>query len=228
MQGGLADLVAVAADQVLEIPDTLTAAEAAIVQPLAISYHGIDRVGVCEGEHVLVLGSGPIGLGALLLARDLGAHVIVADIVDERLAVALRLGAEAALRFDAPDFRDRVLEATGGKGADVVIEAVGGAQQETIAQAIALAAIRGRICVMGSFAKPPVPFPAYDFKNRELTITGSHGHPAAMVPTLALVAAGRLAPRQLITHTMPLRDVERAFQVLDTRSEGVIKVVLEP
>ncbi len=227
--GGLAEFVAVNADQVHDLPDNVTAAEGALVQPLAISYHGVvDRAGVREGERVLVLGAGPIGLGALMLCRERGARVIVADVVDDRLQLAERLGANVALRSDARDFRDRVMEATGGRGADVTFEAVGGGQQETLAAAVDATGIRGRIVILGSFDKPPVPVPAYRFKNLEMTLLGSHGHPAAFAPTLALVAKGALPVRELITHTLPLSAADHAMQLLDSRRDGVMKVILEP
>lgn len=99
--GGLAEYVVVAADQVYRLPSGLSAAEGAVIQPLSISYHGIvNRGQVREGESVLVLGAGPIGLAALLVASDLAAQVIVADVVDDRLEVARRLGAFACLRAD--------------------------------------------------------------------------------------------------------------------------------
>jgi L-gulonate 5-dehydrogenase len=227
--GGLAEYLAVAADQVYPLPEGATAAEGAIIQPLSISYHGVvDRAAVRAGEDVLILGAGPIGLAALLIARDLDARVLITDVVDERLAAARALGAEATIRADREDVGARVRDLTGGRGAAVTIEAVGGAQEQSILDAVASTAIRGRIVILGTFAKQPQPFPAYAFKNREQTIIGSHGHPSTFGPTIDLVARGRLRPSDLITHRMPLDAADRAFRLLDSRAEGVIKVVVEP
>jgi 2-desacetyl-2-hydroxyethyl bacteriochlorophyllide A dehydrogenase len=229
LPGGLAEYVAVAADQVFRLPPGVTSHEGSIIQPLAISYHGVvNRSAVRAGEWVLILGAGPIGLAALLIAVDIGAHVVVADIVDDRLDLAKRLGAASTIRSDAGDVGEQMREVSGGRRADVTIEAVGGAQGQTLIDAVEATATRGRVVVMGSFAKPPVGLPAYTFKNREQTVMGSHGHPQTFAPVIELVGQGRLRPADLVTHTLPLDDVERAFRLLDTRAEGVVKVVLEP
>ena len=227
--GGLAEYVSVDADQVYPLPDGTPAAEGAIIQPLSISYHGVvDRGQVRNGETALILGAGPIGLAALLISRDIGARTIVTDIVDDRLDAATRLGADRVIRADREDVAVAVRAATEGRGADVTFEAVGGAQQTSLADAVRATATRGRIVILGTFAKAPQPFPGYEFKNREITLLGSHGHPLTFAPTIDLVAQGRLRPADLITHRLPLAESKRAFDLLDTRADGVIKVILEP
>jgi len=227
--GGLAELIAVSADQAYPLPAGTSAAEGAIVQPLSISYHGVvNRAQVNAGETVLILGAGPIGLAALLIARDIGARSIVTDVVDDRLDAATRLGADAVVRADRDDVASVVRSLTAGRGADVTLEAVGGAQKTSLTDAVRSTATRGRIVVLGTFAKTPQPFPGYEFKNRELTILGSHGHPSTFAPTIDLVAQGRIRPADLITHQVPLAEATRAFELLDTRADGVIKVILEP
>lgn len=227
--GGLAEFVAVAEDQVYPLPDAISMTEGAVIQPLSISYHGVvDRGAVAADETVLIIGAGPIGLAALLFARDIGARTIIADVVEDRLEIARRLGAHLAIRADSNDVAMATREATGGRGADVTIEAVGGAQQQSLIDAVGATATRGRVVVLGTFAKPPQLFQAYAFKNRELTMIGSHGHPGSFAPTLDLVAAGRIRPSDLITHTIPLAEAASAFTMLDERADGVIKVVLQP
>lgn len=227
--GGLAEFIAVAADQVYELPDFITAAEGAIVQPLSVSYHGVvDRGAVKPDETVLIIGAGPIGLSALMVAHDIGARTLVSDVVADRLAIAASLGAALVIDANQDAVPDVVREATHGRGADVTIEAVGGTQERSLADAVAATATRGRIVMLGTFTKAPTPFPAYAFKNGEQAILGSHGHPSTFAPTLALVAERRLNPRDLITHSLPLEDVDRAFGLLQHRADGVLKVVIEP
>ena len=227
--GGLAEYVEVAAGQVHLLPGHVAAAEGALVQPLSIAYHGVvARAAVEAGEVALILGAGPIGLAALLFARHVGARALVTDVSADRLATASALGAEVVLRADQVDVGQAVRDVTGGRGADVTFEAVGGAQDQTIADAVAATATRGRIVVFGTFGKGPQSIPAYAFKGRELTMMGSSGHPNTFGPTLDLVASGRIRPADLITHTLPLAEVERAFGLLDSQADGVIKVVVEP
>lgn len=229
LPGGLAEAIAVAADQLYELPEDLSSAEGAIIQPLAISYHGVvARAHVARGESVLVVGAGPIGLAALAIARDLGARCLVSDVVDDRLAVAKRLGADVVFRADKEDVALAVRAATDGEGVDVAIEAVGGAQDQSLRDAIGAVRSRGRVLILGTFGKQGQSIPGYAFKNREITMLGSHGHPGTFEPVLDLIARGRLRPADLITHELPLAEVEQAFALLDQRRDGVVKVVICP
>jgi threonine dehydrogenase-like Zn-dependent dehydrogenase len=226
--GGLAEFVSVAADQVFDLPEHVTAAEGAVIQPLSIAYHGVvDRAQVQPRETVLVLGAGPIGLAGLLLAQHAGARVLITDVNEQRLEFARRLGADAVYRADQVDVGDVVRDATGGFGADVTLEAVGGAQDQTILDAVAATSTRGRIVVLGTFAKGPQSIPAYVFKNREQTLMGSHGHPGTFEPTIDLVARKEIRPLDLITQRLHLTEIERAFAMLDSQADGVVKIVIE-
>lgn len=226
--GGLAEFVSVAADQVYPLPAHVPAAEGAVIQPLSVCYHAVvNRGQVADGETVLVLGAGSIGLGSLLMAKWRGARVIATDVSDRRLELARRLGADETIVADGTEVGPAVRELTGGRGADVTVEAVGGGQDKTIADAVAATATRGRIVIVGTFGKVPQPMPAYLFKNREQTMMGSHGHPDAFAPTIELVSGGSIKPGELITHRFGLADVADAFSLLGDRADGVVKVVIE-
>jgi threonine dehydrogenase-like Zn-dependent dehydrogenase len=229
LPGALAEYVSVRADQVYEVPQEIRAADASMVQPISISYHGVvDRAQVQPSETVLVIGAGPIGLAAVQLITHLGARAIVADVLDDRLTRARQLGADLTIRADIDSLADGVREATGGRGADVTIEAVGGGQDRSLRDAVEATATRGRIVVLGTFGKRAQSFPGYEFKNRELTMLGSHGHPRTFAPALRLVTEGLIEPAALITHTLPLSQSAQAFETLDRRLDGVVKVILEP
>jgi threonine dehydrogenase-like Zn-dependent dehydrogenase len=229
LQGALAELIAVPASQLHVLPASVPARDGAIVQPLAISYEGVVRRGrVSEGERVLIVGAGPIGLGALLLARLAGAQVMIVDVVDHRIEVARGLGAEIAMRADDPGLDATLAEWTDGYGADVAIEAVGGKQTKSLTDAQRLTAPRGRIVVLGAFSDAVLPFAVADLKNREQTMLGSHGHPETFAPVVERVIDGSLRPGALISHVLPLDQVGEAFRMLDEKRDGVVKVVLEP
>jgi threonine dehydrogenase-like Zn-dependent dehydrogenase len=227
LPGGMAEYVAVPAGQVYALPPAMSAEEGALVQPLAISYEGVERGQVQRGERVLVVGGGPIGLGAMLVSRVRGAEVMVIDLLDYRLDLARNLGADNVKRADDPDLDATVLEWTDGYGVDVAVEAVGGAQHATAATAQRLTAPRGRIVVLGSFEDKVFPFPLPEVKKREQVLLGSHGHPRTFAPVIDLVADGSLRPRELITHTVGLEDVPSALRLIDERADGVMKVVVK-
>jgi L-gulonate 5-dehydrogenase len=228
LPGGFAEFVTVPAAQIYRLPTGISAATGCMVQPLAISYEGvIARAAVTEGERVLVVGAGPIGLAALMFAKLRGASVMVTDVVPERLRLARKLGAEVTL-LAHDDVDSAVFDWTYGDGVDVAVEAVGGTQTESMAVAQRVTAPRGRIVVMGAFADKTFPFAIGDLKNREQTLMGSHGHPRTFAPVLELLAEGQLDVGALVTHRLALEQAATAFDLLDRRLDGVVKVVVSP
>jgi L-iditol 2-dehydrogenase len=227
--GACAELVKVPAEQLYHLPDRVSFAEGALVQPLSIAYHAVrDRAEVTEGELALVLGAGPIGLGVMLAAKSFGARTIVADLLDYRLDLARRLGADLVVNSGEQDLGAVVHDQSDGYGVHVAFEAVGGGQSATFEQAVRLTARAGRVVVLGSFVSNAVPFPVVDFKFRELDVRGSQGHPNTFRPTLDLIALGALPAGRLITHRVPLDEIAEAFRLLESKEGGVIKVIIEP
>jgi threonine dehydrogenase-like Zn-dependent dehydrogenase len=224
--GACAEYVKVPERQCHPLPDGVSLAEGALVQPLAIAHRGVDRSGVTAGETVLVIGGGPIGIAAMRIAASRGARTIVVDPLAYRLDVARRFGADAAVTPEEAE--STVMDATDGYGAEVTIEAAGGAQTETFVQACRLTARQGRVVVIGSFKHDEAPLPILSFKFRELDIRGSQGHPGTFAPVLALIGSGELAARDLITHRLPLDRVAEGMALLADRREDVMKVVIEP
>jgi 2-desacetyl-2-hydroxyethyl bacteriochlorophyllide A dehydrogenase len=227
--GACAEFVKVPADHLYHLPDRVSFEEGALVQPLSIAYHAVrDRAEVADGELALILGAGPIGLGVMLASKSFGARTIVADLLDYRLDMARALGADVVVNTGTEDLAAVVHDESDGYGVHVAFEAVGGAQETTLDQAIHLTARAGRVIVLGSFASNAVPLPVVDFKFRELELRGSQGHPNTFRPVLDLIALGALPARRLITHRLPLAEISQAFRLLDSKSDGVMKVVIEP
>lgn len=226
--GGCAEYLVAPAQALHVLPAALEPTEGAMVQPLAISYEGAVRRGrATAGDRVLVVGAGPIGLGAMIFAQLEGAEVTIVDLIDTRLDMARDLGA-TAIRADDPALRDQIMDWTDGYGVDLSIEAVGGSQVESLDLAQKLTANRGRMVVVGSFSDPTIPIRIGDLKRRELTLSGSSGHPETFGPVVEHIVAGRVRPRDLISHYVGIEDANDAFAMLDERREGVLKVVIVP
>ena len=142
--GGFAEYIVRRADGCYQLPDALSWEEGALVEPLAVSVHGIRRGSMSGDETVAVLGAGTIGLTAVAAARAMGAGKIFATARHEQqVAMAKRLGADDALPPDGPAFKDALLEATDGRGADLTIETVGGSSEATAVQAINVTRMQG-------------------------------------------------------------------------------------
>ena len=148
----------------------LTPRTCALVEPMSVGFHAVSRAEVTDIDVVLVIGCGMVGMGAIVRSAQRGATVVAADIDDEKLALARRLGASYTLNTRTEDVHARLLEMTSGFGPDVVIEAVGSAP--TYQMAVDEVAFTGRVVCIG-YAKTEVSFQTKYFVQKELDIRGS-------------------------------------------------------
>lgn len=232
LPGGMADSIVVPAERAHPVDPTLAPAVAALVEPVAVGVHACDRVALEPGERVLVLGAGTIGLLAVRAALEAGAGEVWITARHAHQAERARdLGAHRVL--DAREADARFLDRLGREDdIDVVIETVGGAA-DTLG--LALTAIRpgGRIAVLGLFdgAQRIDPWVALA-KEASFVWSNCYAHPAGAPPDFEraarLVEGERELLASLCTHSLPLEDAARAFEIAGDKSSGAIKVTLEP
>ena len=231
--GGFAEFMRVpakvlAVDGVHRIPDHVPFEEASITEPLACVLNGQELARVGDGDAVAVLGAGPIGCLHVRLARARGAStVMLVDVNQARLDLAGRAEPDAVIDSTKEDPVDAVRKLTDGRGADVIITATGVGQAQE--QALEMAALRGRISLFGGLPKDDstIRFDSNLVHYRELSVFGAYGSaPRHNREALSLIAAGRVRVDDLITHRMPLADVNRAIETVIS-GEG-LKVVIEP
>lgn len=232
--GGFAEYLIVprevlAVDGLNRIPDGLGFAEASLAEPLACVLNGQELARVGEGDTVVVVGSGPIGCLHVRLARSRGAaRVILVDLNAARLAEAAALvKPDLIIVSSETDAVQAVMDATGGRGADVVITAAasGKAQEE----GLRMLARQGRLSLFGGLPKdnPTITVDANLVHYRELTIIGVNGSsPAQNKRALELIASGAVPVTDLITHRLPLDSLLDAIDIV-ARGEA-IKVTIEP
>ncbi|MEM2871450.1 MAG: alcohol dehydrogenase catalytic domain-containing protein [Candidatus Caldarchaeum sp.] len=208
-----------------KIPERVEPEEAAVLEPLACVVRGQRLAGVQPGDNVVVVGSGPIGLMHMLLAKLTGAgRVLVVDVNWSRLRFAEMLGADVIVNSAEQDAWKAVVDETGGVGADLVIEAVG--LPETWEQTQRLVRKGGTVLLFGG---PPkgTKFAAdtYTLHYGELRVQGSFHHtPQDVYTTLRLIESGRLPLKKLITNRAKLGDITAVFEALKQGTE--IKVAI--
>jgi L-iditol 2-dehydrogenase len=181
------------------------------------------------GKTVVIVGQGSAGLFFTYLLRRAGAaRVIVADLSPARLKVSERFGADVRLDANVEDVTAAVADLTNGKGADYVVEAVG--RRETLAQSIELAAMDTKLLWFGlpdTSDQVPVPFNRF-FRKRltAQTVYGAQGEPGLVSFRVALdlIMRGEIDVAPLLSHVLPIEDVERAFELAHSRDEGAVKV----
>jgi alcohol dehydrogenase len=230
LPGGQAEAMAVPFADVfaLRIPEGVSDEEAVLLTDiLPTGYVGAVRAAIRPGATVVVVGLGPVGVMAVRCASLFGpARILAVDVVPERLARAERLGAEPVDARTAPGAA-QVMEATDGRGADSVIEAVGA--DATVLDALSCAAPGGTVSIVGVNLSPALSFPMGLVFLKSLTVRAVFAPIPGTWPALVpLVQSGRLTSGDTFTHRMELGRVAEAYELFDSRADGVLKVLLLP
>lgn len=223
--GGLRELMAWPSHLLHPVPDALSAADTAVLEPLGVALHAMDLGKPRLGATVVVVGCGPIGLCLVQLARVAGAgRVIAVEPLAHRRAAADALGADESLDPHDPQILDLVSAATGGGGAHLVIEAAG--TDEAVDLAMHAARPGARVVLAGIPSEDSTTFPASVARRKGLTILMSRRMKEMYPRTIALVERGLVDVASLVSHTFALAGAAEAFRVADDRTG--LKVVVEP
>lgn len=230
LHGGQAEMVTVpAADAFsLAIPEQVSAEQSVLLTDiLPTGYLGALRADITPGSTVVVIGLGPVGVFALQCAALFGpARILAVDRVPERLRRARELGAEP-IDASAGDTAAQVLAATHGRGASSVIEAVGA--DATVSDALRCAAPGGTVSVIGVNTNMAFAYPMPVALMRRLTFRVTLASiPSTWDALVPLIATGRLHPEQVFTHRVGLSQAADAYRMFDERTDGVLKVLLDP
>ncbi len=206
------------------LPDSLSYADGALLEPLGVAIHAVDLGKLRAGMSVGVFGCGPIGLLIVQLARLSGASTIIAtDILPHRVEAAKSFGADHAVLAEAGRELDEIRAATNGRGVDVAFEAAG--EQDAVDVSVAAVIPGGKIILVGIPADDHTSFPASVARRKGLTIKlvrrMKHTYPRA----IELVSKGLVDVRSLVTHRFPLEKTAEAFEVAQRR-EG-LKIIIE-
>ena len=230
IDGGQAEYVRVPlADQGLTaIPQSVTDEQALFTGDiLSTGYWGAEIGEIREGDTVLVLGAGPTGLCTMACAKLYRpARVIAADLSEERLSLARRMGiADETVNPAKQDVPQFVRGLTGGRGADVVMEVAGGA--DTFQTAWKAARPNATVCVIAMYEQPQtLPLPDMYGKNLTFKTGGVDANSCGKI--LELIRQGKLDTTPLITHRFPLGRAMEAYALFENKADGVVKIALVP
>jgi L-iditol 2-dehydrogenase len=225
--GAFAELLAVPARILYPLPETLSFTDAAMVEPVSIAIHAVQRVKISPTDCVVVVGSGMIGLFVIQALRWAGAEQIIAvDLADHRLALARELGATDTLRSDICDVPEEVLRMTGGRGADFAFEVVG--VSATLNVALGVLRRGGSAVLVGNLAAK-AEFPLQAVVTREISLHGSCASAGEYPLCLDLISRGVIRVEPMISAIAPLEEGAEWFQRLSAKDGGkFMKVILTP
>lgn len=226
--GAFAERLAIPERIVYRLPDTLPFELAAMVEPVSIAVHAVQRTTISSGSTAVVVGAGMIGLLVIQALRWAGAKNIVAvDLADNRLDLARQLGATHAFNSGKMDVAAEVARITDGLGADTAFEVVGFTATLNLALAVLK---RGGACVMvGNLSPKTQDFPLQAVVTKELTIVGSCASAGEYPLCLDLIARGVINVKPMIEAVAPLADGADWFSKLSAKDGGkYMKVILTP
>ena len=224
--GAFAELVSVPARILYRLPDSLGFAQAAMIEAVSIAVHAVNITPKSLGDTAVVVGSGMIGLLTIQAAKAAGfARVFAVDLDDNKLAAALRLGADAAFNPKTVDVPKAIQELTNGRGADVALEAVGAAAP--IKTAIMSVKKGGTVTLIGNIA-PNIELPLQAVVTRQIRLQGSCASSGEYPACIELLASGRIKVDEMISARVPLAEGADWFKRLYAHEPNLMKVILEP
>jgi 2-desacetyl-2-hydroxyethyl bacteriochlorophyllide A dehydrogenase len=224
--GAFAEYVAIPQHILYRLPENVTFAQAAMVEPVAVALHALSLSGIKTGESCLVIGAGMIGLFIVQTAAISGAaEVIAVDVNPDKLDLAKTLGATHIINADKENASDIILQLTNGRGADCAFEAVGISQ--TVQNAIDWVRKGGRVILVGNLSKT-INFPLQSVVTREITIQGSCAIRGEYEAALKLIDSGKVKVDPLISAVAPLSEGADWFNRLYRKEPGLNKVILVP
>lgn len=220
--GAMCDYFCISSEMAIQIPDSMTLDDAALVEPACVAYHGAKRGHIQQGENVLIIGAGPIGVFCMQSCFALGAgKVYIADMDAERLELAKKLGATGTIQVGVEsiqDIDDRI---------DVFYDCVG--EKGYVLNNILEVAKRGsRVVVIGvlqnEYIIPRLP----DFVQHELSLSGTTMYvPTDYMEMLELMGEKKVVTDGMISHRFGLEEVPEVLDMLDKRREKTFKILIE-
>jgi L-iditol 2-dehydrogenase len=226
--GGFAQYAVNHVNTLVRVPEHVSDEVATLIVTAGTAMYGVDVLGgLIAGESLVVTGAGPIGLSAVAVGKALGASpVILTDIVDSRLAVGTRVGADVVINASTEPVVDAVRRLTNGRGVNLVFECSGA--PNAVNDAIHMLKRGGRVC-LGAFSNKPALVDVGHIVTNNIYLYGIRGEgQSAVRRAAALIAQKKLDPSPLHTHTFALDQLPDALRYFREKLDGAIKVVIKP
>lgn len=222
-RGALATYLVHPARFTYKLPEAMSLEEGALVEPAAVGMHAASLAQVKPGMKIIILGSGCIGLMTLQACKTMGAtEIVVVDVIQKRLDMAMQLGAMAVIDASAEDSVEKSKSLLGSMGADVVFETAG--SQVTAKQSVYMVARGGKIMIVGTIpGETPIEFLKI---NREVCIQTVFRYRNCYPMTIEAIASGRFDVKSMVTNRYAYQDIQVAFEDSVQKSRDIIKSVV--
>ncbi|SHF25913.1 zinc-binding alcohol dehydrogenase family protein [Alkalibacter saccharofermentans] len=222
--GGFAEYIVVPAANAYKIDTSKVPEELiSLVEPYSIGAQINARGEIKKGDKVLIMGSGPIGVCTMQIAKARGAEVVITDIVTSRLERAKEMGADIVVNVLEEDLSKVIMDFTNNEGMPVVIDSV--CSVESFEQSVGMASPAGRVVVIGLLSKKSA-IAQVEITKKELNIIGSRLSNYRFPEVIEGFESGVLTPEKLRTHSFHYTEVVKAFELIKEHPEQVCKVTL--
>lgn len=220
--GAFAEYLAHDVHLVHKVPEGISWEKLALVEPLTISMQAVKRVGLREGEHVVITGAGTIGILAALYVKHLGGIPILIDPVDSRLEIGKRGGIDYVINPQREDPFKAVKHITNGRMAEVVIEASG--SERAVRDTIDYVSYAGRVSLVG-YPYNDVPLPTYLITKKELDVKGSRNSVGLFKEAIELVSKGLIDVSLVISAIVSFDELPKYIKELASNPGSYLKVI---
>ncbi|WRS27562.1 alcohol dehydrogenase catalytic domain-containing protein [Oscillospiraceae bacterium MB08-C2-2] len=205
-----------------KLPDSIPWELAPLAEPLVIAIHGLHRAKVKAGEHVVIIGAGPIGIMAAMVAKKYGATPILLDIVDARLDIAKELGIPYTINTQTENAEEAIRELTAGRMAEAILE-MSGAHQ-SVQNCLVYSSYCSRIALTGwPTGETPLLTPL--ITRKELEIYGARTGADEFPEALELIASGDVDAKAIASLVVPFDELPQALVEQAEHPEKYLKVV---
>ena len=223
IDGGYREYIAVPESDCYILPDSLSDEDAVMIEPTTIGIQSCTRAELQKDDMLLIYGSGALGSSILKIARLLCDHIIVADVLDDKLEAAKANGAAYTINVLKENLLEKVKEYTYGHGATVSIDAV--CNKDSLINLLQATGNAGRVMTMG-FSTSPTEINQFVITSKELDVRGSRLQNKMFGKAIELVNEGKLDLSGAVSHTFPLTKAQEAFDFVDSHDPSIRKIVL--
>ena len=223
--GAVAEFSVMPADNGYPIPGSMSLDVASLVEPLSVGLQAVRMGQIYPDMKMAILGAGPIGLSVLLSAKAVAPCTIyMTDLLDQRLEMAARMGADWTGNADRQDV-EAALAQSEPAGLDLVFECSG--DPACINRGLRMLGPGGTLVIVGIPPSLGVEFDVHRMRTWELSIKNVRRQAGCIEPAIRLLSTGQIDARPLVTHRFGLEEIRDAFELVADYRDGVIKAVLE-
>ena len=223
IDGGYREFIAVPESDCYVLPDSLSDMDAIMIEPTTIGIQSCTRAQLEKDDMLLIYGSGALGSTILKVARLLCDHIIVADIMDDKLELARQNGAKYTINPLKEDLTEKIKEYTEGHGSTVSIDSA--CTKDSLITLLKATGNAGRVITMG-FSVAPTEVNQFLITSKELDVRGSRLQNHMFGKAIELINEGKLDLNGTVSHTFPLIRAQEAFDFNDSHDPSIRKIAL--